>query len=314
MRASLAVALCLAAALGAAAAGGVHAQRPQVAVLPEAITVGDVFHLAIRLELPADAALLAPDSLALPDDLEQAGRRSLRVDSAAGARRVTLAYPLTAWRPGSYALDAVTLGVVTGGGQVDVTAQVPAFEVRSVLPADTAGIEPQPAKDVLGANRLWWPILLALLLAALAAAALYAWWRRRTPAEAPAVPVPAVAPRDAALARLDELQRSDLLSCGELKPFYQQLTEVLRHYVATLDAAWGVDLTTTELSSRMRSRGGAEVLELVRILGAADLVKFAQAHRPAEVAAQDLVAARDWVARVPAPDIIVAEAAERRVA
>jgi hypothetical protein len=309
MRAAIVGALLL------AAAGGVHAQRPQAAVLPQAITVGDVFHVAIRIDLPAGVTIAAADSLQLPGDLEQAGRRSARVDSVAGVSRVTLLYPLTAWRPGSYTLPDVTIGIVADGARTDVVAEVPPFDVRSVLPADTAGIEPQPAKDVLGANRLWWPILLGLLLVALAAAALYYWWRRRVPAEAVTVLAPATPPRAVALAQLDELQRSDLLSRGELKLFYQRLTEALRHYVATLDAGFGSDLTTSELSVRMRDAGGAEVLELIRILGAADLVKFAQARYPVDIAQQDLAAARGWVERVPAEPASVAEAgAERRVA
>jgi hypothetical protein len=305
----------IAGALLLAAAGGVHAQRPQAAVLPQTITVGDVFHVAIRVDLPPGATIAAADSLELPVDLEQAGRRSARVDSVAGVRRVTLLYPLTAWRPGSYTLPDVTIGVVADAARTEVVTEVPSFDVRSVLPADTAGIEPQPAKDVLGANRLWWPILLGLLLVGLAVAALYYWWRRRVPREAVAVQAPAIPPRAVALAQLDELQRSDLLSRGELKLFYQRLTEALRHYVATLDAGFGSDLTTSELSVRMRGAGGAEVLELIRILGAADLVKFARARCPVDIAQQDLVAARGWVERVPAAPASVPEAGtERRVA
>jgi hypothetical protein len=305
----------IAGALLLAAAGGVHAQRPQAAVLPQTITVGDVFHVAIRVDLPPGATIAADDSLELPVDLEQAGRRSARVDSVAGVRRVTLLYPLTAWRPGSYTLPDVTIGVVADAARTEVVTEVPSFDVRSVLPADTAGIEPQPAKDVLGANRLWWPILLGLLLVGLAVAALYYWWRRRVPREAVAVQAPAIPPRAVALAQLDELQRSDLLSRGELKLFYQRLTEALRHYVATLDAGFGSDLTTSELSVRMRGAGGAEVLELIRILGAADLVKFARARYPVDIAQQDLVAARGWVERVPAAPASVPEAGtERRVA
>jgi hypothetical protein len=315
MMRALLIGILLAAAVGAYGQSPQTAVRAHVAVLPRDISVGDVFHVAVRLDLPAGAALAAPDSLALPDDLEQAGRRSLRVDSAAGARRVTVVYPLTAWRPGSYTLPEVVLGMVANGTRTDVVAEVPPFDVRSVLPADTAGIEPQPAKDVLGANRLWWPILLGLLLLALSAVALYYWWRRRTPiAVAPAL-MPAIPPRAVALAQLDELQRSELLSRGELKRFYQRLTEVLRHYVASLDGGFGVDLTTSELSLRMRGTGGAEVLELVRILGAADLVKFARARCPVDTAQQDLAAARDWVERVPAESVPVEETdIERRVA
>jgi hypothetical protein len=311
---SLLVSLGLLAATG----GGVVAQRPQAAVVPQTITVGDVFQAAIRVELPAGGALLAPDTLVLPEDLEHAARRTLRPDSAGGVLRATLTYPLTAWRPGSYTLPPVPLFLVVGPDTTRLQAELPPFEVSSVLPSDTAGVEPRPAKDVLGASRVWWPILVALLLLALAAAAFWYWWRRRRAAAGAPIEVevrPAVPPRAAALARLDALAASDLLTRGELKAWYDEVAETLRHYVSAVDPGLGVDLTTSELSARTRMTGFPESLELVRILGTADLVKFARARPPAEAAQHDLAAARSWIERVPPdPADAAAEAEARRVA
>jgi hypothetical protein len=277
------------------------AQQPQAAVVPEAITVGDVFRAAVRIELPPGATLVAPDSLPLPADLELAGRREIRIEEVDGARRAIVVYPLSAWRPGSYALAPIDLRILSDGGEASVPVRFPPFTVRSVLPADTAGIQPREAKDVLGANRLWWPILLALLLAAAVAGALWYWWRRRRkPAleEAPLPAAPPIHPRVAALARLEELRRSGLVERGEMKLFYERLTAALRHYVAALHPAWSVDLTTAELAPRMVSAGmpGAAV-DLVRILGAADLVKFARRQAAPADAQGDLDAAVLWVER-----------------
>jgi hypothetical protein len=303
-------------------AAGVHAQRPvpQAAVVPEAITVGDVFHAAIRLDLPAGVQLAAPDSLVLPEDVEHAGRRELRFDTAAAAdagtaRRVTVVYPLTAWRPGSYELPPVTLRLDGDGAASTLTVQLPSFEVRSVLPADTAGIEPQPARDVLGPSRLWWPILLALLLAALVAGGLYYWWRRRRrPAPVPEdVPVIVVLPRAAALERLAVLRRSGLIERGELKAYYEALTETLRHYAASVNAAWSTDLTTAELSAIAPRRRIADAAELLRILHGADMVKFARASTSPESAWRDLEAAVAWVERAE-PEQDAAGTDDRRVA
>jgi uncharacterized iron-regulated membrane protein len=304
----------LGAVLGAVLAGALpaRAQQPQAAVLPEAITVGDVFHAAIRIELPAGARLAAPDSLVLPPDLEPAGRREVRVDSAGGTRRATVLYPLTAWRPGDYAIAPATLRLYhADGAEVELAAALPGFVVRSVLPADTADIEPQPARDVLGASRLWWPLLLLVLLLALVAAALLAWWRRRARAgPAAVVEVPAVPPREAALARLDALRDAGLLERGELKPFYAELTETLRRYAAAVEPRWGVDLTSSELAARLRAAGFADGVDLLRILGTADMVKFARARPSPADAARDLDLGRGWVERVPAAE--PADAADER--
>lgn len=283
-------------ALNAWASAPVAAQQAQGAVVPRDITVGDVFHAAVRVDLPPGASLAAPDTLALPQDVEMAGSRELRVDTAGGARRATVAYPLTAWRPGDYQLLPVAVAIVQDGVQRRVQVTLPAFTVASVLPPDTAGVEPHPAKDVLGASRLWWPILLALLVAALAAAALWAWWRRRQkPAQSLPEALPAVLPREAALSRLDALAASGLLERGEFKAFYEQLTETLRRYAVWVDPRWGVDLTTTELAGLLAARPAAGHDRLLDLLRRADLVKFARARATGEQARTDLATARQWV-------------------
>ncbi|HSJ05851.1 MAG TPA: DUF4381 family protein [Longimicrobiales bacterium] len=307
MRTALRFALLLL-CVGAPAAG----QAPQAAVVPRTITVGDVFHAAIRLDAPPGSDITAPQSLALPADVEAAGVREVRVDTAGGVRRITVIYPLTAWRPGAYTLPELSLGLATAAGEREIVVQIPPFEVTSVLPADTAGVEPRPAKDVLGASRVWWPLLILAILAILVALAVWAWRRRRRP-DAVTAAVVRVAPREAALARLDELAASGYLERGDVRAFYAFLTETLRHYAASVDPAWGVDLTTRELSVRMRAAGHAESLDLTRILGTADLVKFARATVASAHAAADLQVARTWVQRVPGEDT-GADAALRRVA
>jgi hypothetical protein len=288
-----------------------QAQRASTAVVPQTITVGDVFHAAVQVQLPPGATVQAPDSLVLGEELELAGRMEIRYDSANGERRAIILYPLTAWRPGNHQLPPLRVRVITDGAASDMNVALPAFAVTSVLPQDTTDIAPRGAKDVLGANRLWWPILLALLLALIVGIALYIWWRRRRP-KVEAVMVPAVPPRAAALAQLEALAKAGLIERGELRPYYIRLTEILRHYAQTVDGRWSVDLTTSELAQRMRAGGfTSEAVDLVRILGTGDMVKFARLAPDAHTARADLDAARGWVERNPraAP-----ETEERRAA
>jgi hypothetical protein len=299
MRSHAPVVIIVTCAAALAGGGSAHAQQPRAAVVPESITVGDVFHAAVRIDLTGDTRMAAPDSLELVDDIEHAGRREVRMDTAGGVRRATVLYPLAAWRPGSYELPPIPIRIVGAGRDTVFDVRLPGFDVTSVLPADTAGIEAQPAKDVLGANRLWWPILLALLIAALIATALYIWWKkRRGGGEAPVVFTPAVPPLEVALAQLAALRREGLIERGEFRVFYERLTETLRHYLAALDPRWSVDLTTSELALRLRTDAGMQdALEMTRILGAADMVKFARATTTKDNATADLDAARGWVER-----------------
>jgi uncharacterized iron-regulated membrane protein len=210
-----------------------------------------------------------------------------------------LLYPLAAWRPGDYELPRIALQLRTAQGSRTLQVQLPDFSVKSVLPVDTTGIQMKGAKDVLGANRIWWPWLLLALLMLLAVLA-YLWWRKRRQTEEPMITAPPAPAREVALARLAALRRSGMLERGELKPFYAELSEALRHYAVTVATDYSVDLTTTELAQQIRKRD-VTLLDLIRVLGTADLVKFARARPPAEAGFRDLDVAESWIERTSLP-------------
>jgi hypothetical protein len=285
----------LLAVAGAARAQEVTDVRASAAVVPQAITVGDVFQAAIRVAAPPGAEIVFPDSLELPMEVESAGRRQIRIDTVQGARQVTAVYPLTAWRPGDVPLPPAEVIVRDTAGMHTIEVEFPPFSLSSVLPADTAEIEPKPAKDVLGANRIWWPILVgaAVLIAILAA--LYWWYRRRRPEEA-AAPVRAIAPRERAIGRLEAARSAGLVEAGHAKEFYTEVTEALREYLEALDVRWGRDLTTSELAGRLRGIGiEPQAAAILGLLGSADLVKFAQRRPLSAEAYADWSAARRFV-------------------
>lgn len=287
-------ALLLLIALLAQPLGG---QEVRTAVVPQDITVGDVFHAVIRVDGAGEDGVAFPDSLLLPSDLEQAGRRTLRRDTLAGALVWTARYPLTAWRTGKYELPQASVRLAAAGGVRVAGAGFPAFRVRSVLPADTTGIEPKPAKDVLGGNRVWWPIALAVLLLLLALAALLYWRRRRRRAHPVAVlTAPELPPRERALRALEAARRSGALEAGDVKRFYSEVSDALRTYVAARDPRLGMDLTTTELGAALRGAGLEDRTDaLRRVLESADLVKFARRRPSSATATSDWERAREWV-------------------
>ncbi|MBI4814699.1 MAG: hypothetical protein HY791_00490 [Deltaproteobacteria bacterium] len=104
--------------------------------------------------------------------------------------------------------------------------------------------------------------------------------RKRRKAESPSV-LPGEPPRPAhevALERLEALSASSFLSRGELKPFFVELSEILRIYVGARYGFESVELTVRELVDELNARGaeGLDVDGLRRLLDQADLVKFAK--------------------------------------
>jgi hypothetical protein len=311
----------LAAAVGLALLAGVlapppgKAQSPQVAVLADTIHVGDVVPVAVRLTVPAGHRVTLPPLVPLGDrEVENATRVQERHATLPdGSLQVTGIYSITPWRPGTTELPGLELLVHDpDDGTRTVVAWLPSLDVSSVLTGDPDQLDPRPAKDVLGRSFAWWPFVLLLALI-LALAALALWWvrRRRAAAGPTAAPVPAVHPRERALAALRDARRAGLVERGEWKEFYTRVALALRVYLEEMNAEWSEDLTTTEVLARVRNTAGPEAArDLAAALRPADQVKFARREPDASEAAAEWEMARRWVEAFhwPPPDGLEAAA------
>lgn len=259
-------------------------------VAPDTVTVGDPFRAVVRVAVPAGVGVEFTSLVDTAAAYQPLGPGEVRREAAGGdgRSRYTAAYPLVAWRTGALPTPLVELRLALPEGserRLRVALAMP--HVRSVLPADTIGVEPRGAKGILGARRglpRWLWAVLALLLLLLAGALGRAWTRarrRRTPQLA------GLPPRERALAELEHARSLGLVEAGEWKTFFTLISDAVRRYVASLSPRWGADLTTGELVDRMRAAGvEAESLGPLRgVLERADLVKFAR-YRPTPAEAE----------------------------
>ena len=293
------VATAVAACLTVAAPSS--AQQVRAAISPDTVTVGDVAQVGVRITAPADAAVSLPDSLPVSGDLENAGRPDVQVvENPDGTRTLTAVYPITAWRPGVDTLPAFEVAVDVGGRVTLDTVRL-TLTVASVLPADTAGIEARPPKDVLGRNWVWWLWLLAALLLALAIATLV-WWIVRRRRRRPVVIVPGLSPRERALRELDAIRAERLFDRPSPAPFYERVSTVLRAYLSEVDPRWSRDRTTTELAASLLPAATPEMASRLRaLLREADAVKFASARPDAGSVQRHFDQVRAWVEGFPPP-------------
>jgi hypothetical protein len=303
------IAIALALCAIHAAAGRAYPQQVRSAITPDTILVGDIFYAALRVELPPGVTLSVPDTLPLSGAVENAGRvRRNNRELPGGSTEVTLGYPLTAWRPGEHTIPDVTVVLSGPDGRREQPGAFPTALVLSVLPADTAGVEPRPPKDVLGPSRLLWPWVLGAVTLVGALAALV-YYRRRRGERAPRLEFDvahAGSPRERALAALDLIRRQGLLEDGRLKEFYSGTIAALRAFLEEFDTAWGAELTSTELVRASRgSLDDEDAAGLAAILDAADQVKFNRRQPAHTDAVSEWEAVRSWISgfhlRAPSP-------------
>jgi hypothetical protein len=293
MKRALSLALTGAALLLAPAAAPGQV-RAAAGVSPDTVTVGDRFRVVVRLSTPPGTRVDFPGRLDPTAEVNVLG--APRVRPAPGGREHTAEYRMVAWRTGELRLPALSARVTPPGGSAGtVRVPLPAPIVRSVLPADTAGVTPRGPKDVLDAPRPPWLlaallVALALLLAALARRLL----RRRRGPRAP-LPVSVPDARAHALAELERARRLGLVERGAWKELYARTSGALRGFLAALSPEWGEDLTTGELVRRMGGEDAGEVERLEGLLREADLVKFARVVPGREEAERHWAGARAWV-------------------
>ncbi len=156
--------------------------------------------------------------------------------------------------------------------------------VASTLPSEAGDI--RDIKSPWELPRDWKLIIRIALIAAgilvLAAVGFYYWRKRQGKGILPERKEPPRPAHEVALEALRKLRDSDLLTTGQIKAFYIELSEIVRRYIEGRYFVPALELTTGELMDDLKQvtlESGARDL-LRDLLEMSDLVKFAK-HVPA---------------------------------
>lgn len=283
-----------------------------VALAPPAPTVGD--HVQATISLRVRAADLAADPR-FPawgktwGEAEIVGKgEPARVSEQGGNAVWEQKVEIVAFRPGAVPLPpvAVAIPLKTGTVQAATPAGL-ALAVRSVLPKEEKDHTPKPPAPPCPlpfGSRFWWT-LAALAAACLAAGALL-WRLRRKRGTAPGA-APAPPPFEELAAELDRLR-----SEPSMLALHTRLSFAVRRYLGRRLPFPAVESTTSDIQRQLLSRRmpGPLVRQMVELLRACDLVKFARQEVGEALSRERAEAARrlagEWEAHLaPAP---VAEA------
>ena len=167
---------------------------------------------------------------------------------------------------------------------------------------DGEKVDPSQFRDIIGEIEIvgpfnWWPWAAGAV--ALVAAALAAYFLLR------ARPKPPIAPDAWALGAFARLEDAALPAKAEYGRYYDELTGIVRHYVAMRYAIPAQQQTSREFmdSTRTHAEFPAQETEPLRnLLRLADQVKFAKAEPTRAECDANLIAARAFVEKTkPAP-------------
>ncbi|MFH1529345.1 MAG: hypothetical protein ABIK09_01280 [Pseudomonadota bacterium] len=257
--------------------------KPAVWVdMPEDPTVGDDVEWHVRVDVPAGVRMKPPEGLDVPEDLLLLRDQiSLQREVLAGDHvRYDLTVPMRVAGVGWIRIPAQRLRFeLPAGGEVGVAVPKVRFHTGTHFPTE---VDPPPAAPVppvpLAETHwvlVWALIILGVAVTATATTLAVIRWRRLHRRPPPPPPIP---PHERARARLMRLAASDLLEKGAFAAYYTELSETLREYLGGRFGFDSMDLTTTELTQRLKRvrMEGMILEEVVVLLGDFDLVKFAK--------------------------------------
>ena len=260
------------------------------------ITIGDHVQYTLTIEYDEGVEVQTPtwgqglEGFQILDfdkgEPEKAGQRWKAVDT----------YTLSTFTPEEYVIAPLRVPVKLPSGATQVLETQPiAVKVASVLPDDDKALDlrdikaPVPVYSGILTGRVVMAILVALAILAF----LYALWRRRRRGELPDAVVPPRPEHEAALERLEALERTiggwdpepGQVHCKE---FGLELSETLREYLERRYGFIALEMTTDEIRRILPTilqtttyhpageKGSGVCDRALRILEDTDLMKFAK--------------------------------------
>lgn len=282
---------------------------------PDSLTVGDRFLYVNTVELPPGAEIDAVTPAEKLGDANVLSKVFRLEKSSAG----TVAYgcTLAVYQPGLAKIPTFGFRSSNSSDTTTYTGDSLTVNVRSVLPPDTTGLQ---IADIKGPRRIrgpLWPFLAVPLLVLLLVFGGRYLFRRFTGKiiEPTAPPVP---PWDLAWQRLDALKGERHAEFGRFKPFYFELSLIIRGYIEGRFETPAVESTTYELEDNEIIKSGLPSVlynDLFDFFLRSDLVKFAKSIPTAKDAERDLAFAYDFVLQtkpLPAPEPTSPETAQAK--
>jgi hypothetical protein len=202
-----------------------------------------------------------------------------KTSSFFGRKTITLRATLQTFTPGAYTIlkQAVKYKTPRDKDWQTALSQEHAIAVKSLVNEKTR------FADIKGpiSSGAAIPVIILLILAVLAPVLVF-WKRIFRKKQKIAVEMQPWKAHEIAYAQLEELRRKELLAKGMVKPYYSEISNILRHYLENRFSLKAPEMTTEEFFVYVRdySELGRERKDLLKdFLVNCDLVKFAK-HIP----------------------------------
>lgn len=263
------------------------------------IKIGDQINLTVNISVPPGTEMVGLDPAYVPDlkGLEVLREGKLNTVTEKPELLLQQQFLITTFDTGFVAVPPLPYIVRTAAGLDTVFTNDLLITINTV-PGFAADNELAPIKPIIREGRNWqdfWWLYLLLVIAAV----IYGFYRYHRSNREVYVPPPPPPPAHVVAVRsLRQLEERELWQQGQTKEYYSELTRILRGYLAGRFNVPALEMTTRQLTDRLRQRADfqtARTGELSQLLQLSDLVKFAKAKPAAELHPESLQRVRTFV-------------------
>ena len=210
-----------------------------------------------------------------------------------------LIFSLAIFQTGRFQLPVYTLHWIDSQGNPQSVSTDPVFvEILSVLrpeQKEPENLDISPPADAVLDWRAY--VLPAAITIALLAALLAIIWRlkKRPEQKINVTEQKYVSPAEAALMRLADLERKNLMQSGQAKKYFTELSDSFREYLEKEFSIDAMEKTTFELEAELPTLLEGHRERIISLLKMCDAVKFAKAELPPEEAPRAIADTRDLI-------------------
>lgn len=259
------------------------------------LTVGDKAVLKIK----ADG--LTIDSLE-KDKLNSLNFGDFELLDARQGQNGEIDFIVSAYKAGKAELLSVDIPYNVGGDLKFVKTKALPVEIKSVLDPKKPSQDIYDIKDIFKFGRgIWWYVKIILIILAVFALLFFAYkyFKQKKSKKASAEEIiKNIPPKEYALSQLESLKSLGLIEKGQIKEYYDKLSDILRFYVSRIYNIDGMEKTTGELYSLLREKAPSDFnRQLKEYLIKCDFVKFAKVIPSPQDIDDDYNKAKDFIER-----------------
>lgn len=263
----------------APAAGDPDAPTVAARLLQNEARVGDTVSLIVTAVAPNHVPVNLPAELDL-SPFELVSRSESEKALGDGKRQRQFTFRIAAFETGALTVPAVALTYLAKQGAVRTVSTEPLpITIKSLLANEPDPAVKPDAAPVAVMQEVRWPLylgggVLAALFGAVIGSMLLSRWRKRVKVVYVPPPRPA---HEVALEKLERLGAGPM-AVDNMRPFYFELSEILREYFGGRYGFDSLELTTDELLRQLRrsARTPLVISDVEGWLSSSDLVKFAR--------------------------------------